>query len=112
MIVASEVIRTGRRRTRQASATASRTAIPSSDQPGVNSTIRMLLETAMPTSITTPIRDMTLRVVPAQRVRMTPARPGGTAMRIRNGIEEGTELRDQDQVQEARRRGRGRGRSS
>src|SRR5262249_44716373 len=52
----------------------------------VNSTIRMLLETAMPVNMTTPISDMTFSVVPViHRVRITPVTPGGTASRIRSG---------------------------
>ena len=40
----------------------------------------------MPTSITTPISDMTFSVVPvSQSVRMTPVSPGGTASRMMNG---------------------------
>ena len=86
MIVASDVISTGRSRTRHAIATASRTAMPSLRRWRVNSTIRMLFETAMPTSITTPISDITFSVVSVSHsVRITPASPGGTAIRIRNG---------------------------
>ena len=86
MMVASEVISTGRNRTRQATATASRTAIPSLRRCRVNSTMRMLLETAMPTSMMTPISDITFSVVSlSQSVRITPVIPGGTAIRMMNG---------------------------
>ena len=82
-------------------ATASRTAIPSLRRWRVNSTIRMLLDTAMPTSITTPISDMTFSVVPGEPERQDHAGEAG-----RNGdqdderIDEGPELRHQDQIQQ------------
>ena len=41
--------------------------MPSSRSWRVNSTIRMLLETAMPTSMTTPISDITFSVVPVSQ---------------------------------------------
>ena len=48
--------------------------------------MRMLLETTMPTIITTPISDMTLSVVPvAKRMINTPVNPVGTASKISNG---------------------------
>ena len=60
--------------------------MPSSRKWRVNSTIRMLFETAMPTSMTTPISDITFSVVPhSSSVRMTPAMPGGTANRMMKG---------------------------
>ena len=86
MTVASEVIRTGRRRTRTAKPTASRSSIPSAIILCVNSTMRMLFETTTPTIITTPMSDMMLRVVPvAVRMRRTPVMPGGTARRMIQG---------------------------
>ena len=85
-IVASEVISTGRKRTRQAIATASRTAMPPSRNCLVNSTMRMLFDTTMPTIITTPISDITFSVVPvARRNSSTPVNPGGIASKMMNG---------------------------
>ena len=85
-MVASEVISTGRRRTRQAMATASPIAIPSSRSLRVNSTIKIELDTTMPVIITTPISDITFSVVPVtSRKRMTPVIPGGIASRITIG---------------------------
>ena len=84
--VASDVINTGRKRTRQANETASRSGRPSARSRLVNSTMRMLLETTMPTIITTPINDMTLSVVPvANRMISTPVKPVGTASKINSG---------------------------
>ena len=86
MIVASDVISTGRSRTRQAVATASRTASPSSISRCVNSTMRMLFDTTMPTIITTPISDCTFSVVPVRVQREQHAgQSGGTASRMMNG---------------------------
>ena len=86
IMVASDVISTGRRRTLQDVATASRTLMPSSRKCRANSTIRMLLDTAIPTSITTPIRDITFSVVPVSTsVSNTPVIPGGTASRMMKG---------------------------
>ena len=63
MMVASDVIRIGRKRTRHAVMTASVTDNPCSSNLCAKSTIRMLLESAIPTSISTPISDMTFSVV-------------------------------------------------
>ncbi len=63
MIVASEVIRMGRRRTRHAVITASAGDIPCVSRLCAKSTIRMLLESAMPTSISTPMSDITFSVL-------------------------------------------------
>ena len=84
--MAREVMSTGRSRTRHANATASRTIEPRSRSVRVNSTIRILLETAIPVSITTPMSDITFNVVPVNHnVTSTPVRPGGTARRIKSG---------------------------
>ena len=53
----------GRRRTRQEAITASATGKPCSRSLCAKSTLRMLLEQAMPTSISTPISDMTFSEV-------------------------------------------------
>ena len=46
----------------------------------------MLFETTMPTIMTTPIKDMTFKVVPvASRNKSTPASPGGIARRMMKG---------------------------
>ena len=68
-------------------ATASRTLMPSVTRRCVNSTIRMLFETTIPTIITTPISDCTFSVVPdsVQRQRARRSDPGGTASRMMNG---------------------------
>src|SRR5881394_1244007 len=66
--------------------TAWRSGFPSWQSRRVNSTIRMLLETTMPTIITMPISDITFSVVPdAKSSSNTPIRPVGTANRIRKG---------------------------
>ena len=84
--VASEVIRTGRSRKRDAMETASLTGFPSRCRFRANSTIRMLFETTMPTIMTTPMSDITFSVVPvASRNKSTPAKPGGIASRIMKG---------------------------
>ena len=84
--VASEVINTGRNRTRQARDTASRRGRPSARNRRVNSTMRMLLDTTIPTIITTPISDITLRVVPlVNNISSTPVRPVGTASKMSSG---------------------------
>ncbi len=102
--VASEVISTGRSRTRQASDTASRNGRPSSRSRLVNSTIRMLLETTMPTIITTPISDMTFSVVPvSQQDEQHSGQPGRHRQQNQQRIHEGLELRDQDQINQQRR---------
>ena len=104
MMVASEVIKIGRRRTRQEVITASSTDLPCSSRRCANSTIRMLLEAAMPTSIRTPISDITFRVVCVSgRITSTPMKPIGMASMIRNGILERTELRDQNQEEQNHR---------
>ena len=85
-MVASDVIRIGRSLTRDASATASRTPAPPSINLRVKSTIRMLLEDAMPMSITNPMSDCTLSVVPVtHNISRTPITPIGTASRMSNG---------------------------
>ena len=63
MIVASEVIRMGRSRTRHAVTTASMGDNPWRSRLCAKSTIRMLFESAMPTSISTPIKDITFNVL-------------------------------------------------
>ena len=63
MMVASDVIRIGRRRTRHAVITASADGQPCSSRRCAKSTIRMLFESAIPTSISTPISDITFNVV-------------------------------------------------
>ena len=86
MMVASEVIRIGRSRTRQAVITASATDRPCSSSLCAKSTIRMLLESAMPISISTPISDITFSVVCVSgRMISTPMNPMGIASMIRNG---------------------------
>jgi len=85
-MVAKDVINTGRSRTRQDIATASRIGMPSLRSFRANSTIRIEFDTTMPVIITTPISDMTFSVVPvASRNRMTPVMPGGIAKRITTG---------------------------
>ena len=84
--VASVVINTGRNLTRGPSATASRKDRPSARSRLMNSTIRMLSETEMPTTNSIPINDMTLIGVPViYRINKTPVNPGGTASKIRTG---------------------------
>ncbi len=86
MIVASEVIRIGRRRMRLAFVTASSSGRPCRRRMRVKSTIRMLFETTMPTIMIRPMRDMTFSVLPeARRISSTPVRPGGIARRMMNG---------------------------
>ncbi len=86
MMVASEVIRMGRSRTRQDVITASSTDWPCSSRRCANSTIRMLLEAAMPTSIRTPISDITFSVVwVSGSITSTPMNPIGIASMMRNG---------------------------
>ena len=61
----------------------------------------MLLETTIPTIITTPISDCTFSVVPvAYSVTSTPMRPIGTASRIMQRIDKRAELRHQNQVEQ------------
>ena len=79
----------------------------------MNSTIRMLFDTTMPTIITTPISDCTLSVVPVRySASSTPVRPGGTASRISSGSVERAELRDEDQIQQHEREQQAERRSS
>ena len=76
----------GRKRTRQAVPTASRKGIPSARSVRANSTIKMLLETTMPTIMTTPMSDITLRVVPvSSNTTITPVIPGGIASKMMKG---------------------------
>ena len=85
-IVAKEVIKTGRKRTRQAVATASSMGMPSLLRDRVNSTMRMLFETTIPVIMMTPINDITLTVVcVTSKNRMTPVMPGGIASRMIRG---------------------------
>src|SRR5713101_2161748 len=85
-IVASEVIKMGRSRKRDATETASRSGFPSWRMRLANSTIKMLFDTTIPTIITTPINDITFSVVPvANRNSSTPASPGGIASKMMNG---------------------------
>src|ERR1022692_2333280 len=66
--------------------------------------MRMLFDPATPISMSTPISDMTLRVVPvSSRMINTPMKPMGIASMIRNGADKRPELRDQNQVQQNRR---------
>jgi len=84
--VAKVVIITGRNLTRGPSATASRNDRPSARSRLMNSTMRMLSETEMPTTNNIPIIDMTVMGVPVRyKTSRTPVNPGGTASRIRNG---------------------------
>ena len=84
--VASDVINTGRNRTRHASDTASRNGRPSSRNRCVNSTIKMLFYATMPIIITTPINDITLIVVPVTNSSSkTPVNPVGTASKMSSG---------------------------
>ena len=86
MMVASEVIRIGRKRTRQEVITASSTVRPCSSRRCANSTMRMLLDAATPTSIRMPIKDMTFKVVCVSgRITSTPMNPMGIASMMRNG---------------------------
>ena len=75
--------------------------MPSSRRWRVNSTIRMLFETAMPTSMTTPISDITFSVVPGQQSVSNDAceaRRHGEQDDER--IDERAELRHQNQKQQ------------
>src|SRR5208282_4702116 len=84
--VAKEVTRMGRNWLRHARETASRNGRLSSRSRLVNSTMRMLLDTTIPTTITTPINDITLRVVPVTNsISNTPVNPVGTASKINSG---------------------------
>ena len=66
-----------------------------------NSTIRMLFESAIPASMTTPISDMTFSVVPhSSRAISTPVMPGRKRQQDDEWIHEGTELRHQDQIKQ------------
>ena len=48
--------------------------------------MRMLFDIAIPASITTPIRDITFKVVPVRRrTRITPVIPGGSASKMIKG---------------------------
>ena len=86
MIVASEVIRIGRNRTRHAVMMASVTGNPCSSSLCAKSTIRMLLESAIHTSISTPISDMTFSVVWVKgKMINTPTKPMGIASMISTG---------------------------
>ena len=90
-MVASDVIRTGRRRTRQACATASRTGLPSSRRRCVKSTIRMLFETTMPTIMITPISDMHIQRGAGGSQRMSShARQVPAAQRAESAADPGT----------------------
>jgi len=63
---------------------ASRTDMPSSSSRCANSTIKMLLDTTIPTIMMTPMSDITFSVVPVSRsVSRTPITPVGTARRMR-----------------------------
>ena len=105
MMVASEVIRMGRRRTRQAVITASATRQPCSSSRCAKSTIRMLLESAMPTSISTPISDITFRVVCGERQNHQHADEAHrNRQHDQKRIDEGPELRHQDQVEQDERK--------
>ena len=76
----------GRKRTRHEVITASSTDFPCSSSRWANSTIRMLLDAAMPTSIRTPINDITLRVVAVRgRTTSTPIKPMGMASMMSKG---------------------------
>ena len=82
-MVASEVIRIGRKRTRQDSITASATPLPSLLRWCANSTMRMLFDMETPASMTTAISDMTFIVVPVStKVSSTPMMPGGNAPEV------------------------------
>ena len=86
MMVAREVIKMGRKRTRHDVITASSTDFPCSSRRWANSTMRMLLDAEMPTSMSTPMSDITLRVVPVRgRMSKTPMNPIGIASMMRNG---------------------------
>ena len=100
-IVANEVIRTGRKRTRQAGATASSIGMPAVLRDRVNSTMRMQFETTIPVIMMTPIRDMTFSVVwVIRRKTMTPVDSRWNGQQDNQRIDEGSELRHQDQVDE------------
>ena len=104
MIVASDVIRMGRRRMRHEFTTASSSGMPSASKRCVNSTMRMLLDTTIPTIIKTPMSDCTLSVVPVMKsATSTPASPVGTASRIKMGSDERPELRHENEIQEHQR---------
>ena len=69
--------------------------------------MRMLFETTIPTIMTTPISDMTLRVVPVtSRNSNTPGQPGRHGQQDNQGIEEGCELSHQNQIDEHNRKSR------
>jgi hypothetical protein len=86
MIVAREVMSIGRRRIRQAVITAFMTVSPFCSNRWANSTIRILFEAVIPTSMSTPISDITFSVVcvSGSMIR-TPIKPIGTASIIRKG---------------------------
>ena len=86
IMVAKDVIRIGRKRTRQAVMTASTNGRPCSSRRWAKSTIRILLEFAMPTSMSTPIKDITFIVVLVNSsVSSTPVIPIGIARMMRIG---------------------------
>src|SRR5262245_46028225 len=86
IMVANDVINIGRSRTLQEVITASSTDFPCSSSRCVNSTIKMLFDAAIPTNISTPMSDITFRVVPVSgRMIRTPMNPMGTASMISNG---------------------------
>ena len=103
-IVAIVVIRIGRRRTLQASVKACFRAIPSCRRVPTNSTIRMLSETTMPVIMTTPISDITFKVVPVSKQKDQYARQArGDCQQDDERIGEGGKLRHQDQVDQDHR---------
>jgi hypothetical protein len=86
MMVASDVIRIGRSRTLQAVMTASFGESPCDSRLCAKSTIRMLFESAMPISMSTPINDITFNVLCVSgKIMRTPMKPIGIASMIRNG---------------------------
>ena len=63
--------------------------------------MRMLLETTMPVIMMTPISDMMLSVLPvSSRMMATPSRPGRNGHEDDEWIDEGGELRHEDEVDE------------
>ena len=70
----------------------------------------MLFDIAMPASMTIPMSDMTLRVVPvSQSVTIAPAGAGGKREKDDEWIDERPELRYQDQIEKQQRMAKGRG---
>ena len=104
MIVASDVMRIGRNRMRQEFTTASNNDMPSSSRRCVNSTMRMLFDTTMPTIISTPISDCTFSVVLVTKSATKHAgEPGRHGEQNQDRVGERAKLRDQNQIEQHQR---------